>query len=136
MAGKEAPEKIDEYSNNKGYTREQIDDFNTDRAVTKFLAIAREDRAEWHQSGTLLFSERQKKQAQREQRMREENPDLDKILEAWEKLRKKIHNRVYEWQPKTPPEPEMLFDRIHKGKYVYISKEGKTRTKKIVFPAV
>jgi hypothetical protein len=65
-----------------------------------------DDAAERHpQSGTLLFSERQKRQAELEQEVREYR------------------------QSQTP-----LFDRIHRGKYVYISKEGKTRTKKIVFP--
>ena len=128
MAGKEAPEKIDEYSNNKGYTREQIDDFNTDRAVTKFLAIVRKG-AEWHQSGTLLFSEELKRQAENEQELRED-PALADAVERFLAVVRKPYT------PQRPPEPETLFDRIHRGKHVYISKDGKTRTKKIVFPAV
>jgi hypothetical protein len=78
MARKEVSYKSDEYYiNSKGYTREQIDDFDTDRAVTMFVATVQREADYDPQSGTLLFSEKIKKEAQREQRMREENPDLD-----------------------------------------------------------
>jgi hypothetical protein len=123
------------YINSKGYTREQIDDFDTDRAVTMFLSIEQgDDRAEWHQqSGTLLFSESQKRNAEGEQQLRED-PVLANAAEAFLAIVRKPAIPIFDRQPQTPP--ELLFDGIHKGEIVYIAEKGKARTKKIVFPHV
>jgi hypothetical protein len=102
MASKEVPANIDIYSNNKGYTPDQIDKFNAERVWTAVGAIMQDDGAETHpQSGTLLFSERQKRRAESEQELRE-NPALAEMAEKMRAIFEKPLREIEENPNITP----------------------------------
>jgi hypothetical protein len=100
MAGKEVPDNIaEQYVNPKGYTPEQIRKFNNERVWTAIVAIMQDDGADTDpQSGTLLFSERQKKQAENEQKLRED-PALAEYIKkfraVWEEPLREIEENPY-----------------------------------------